>query len=35
MFWVGFISGIGITLFIVAIYACLVVSGKEDRNERD
>ncbi len=35
MFWVGLISGIGITLFIVAMYACLVVSGKEDRNERD
>lgn len=35
MFWVGLISGIGITLFIVAMYACLVVSGKEDKNERD
>lgn len=35
MFWVGFISGIGITLFIISMYACLVVSGKEDRNERD
>lgn len=35
MFWVGLISGIGITLFIISMYACLVVSGKEDRNERD
>ena len=35
MFWVGFICGVGTTLFLVAIYACLVVNGKEDRNERD
>lgn len=35
MFWVGFISGVGTTLLLAALYACLVVSGKEDRNERD
>lgn len=35
MFWFGFISGVGTTLFIISMYACLVVSGKEDRNERD
>ncbi len=33
MFGVGFISGIGITLFIISMYACLVVSSKSDKEE--